>query len=59
MMERKIGRRIQKGEVVRLIDGNRQNLDPKNHQLMTRSELARITALRADRRRDHRGRFSK
>lgn len=63
MMEKRIGRRLTNGEVVHLLDGDRLNLDPENHELTTRSKLARDLRLAEinsglERRRDRLGRFA-
>lgn len=42
--EKKIGRKLQKGEVVHHIDGDKTNNHPDNLQVMTDSEHARLHA---------------
>lgn len=42
--EKKIGRKLQKGEVVHHIDGDKTNNHPNNLQVMTNSEHARLHA---------------
>lgn len=58
-MERLIGRRLEKNEVVHHKDGNKRNNAISNLVLMTRSEHARLHALMNyhNRRRDSYGRF--
>jgi hypothetical protein len=48
--EQKLGRRLQKGERVRFLDGNRSNLDPENIDITrARTKEDRIAELKAKR----------
>ncbi len=42
VMERVLGRKLRKGEIVHHIDNNPQNNDPKNLQVMTQSEHIKL-----------------
>jgi hypothetical protein len=42
VMEKIIGRKLRKGEIVHHIDENKKNNDPNNLQVMTQSEHARL-----------------
>lgn len=48
ILENKIGRKLEKGEIVHHIDGNKRNNNPDNLQLMTQSEHIKLHLNRGD-----------
>lgn len=50
LMEKKLGRKLEKGECVHHIDGNRYNWNIKNLQLMTKSEHHSLESFKMNKR---------
>lgn len=42
VMEKMLGRKLRKGEIVHHVDSDKQNNDPKNLQVMTQAEHAKL-----------------